>query len=231
MLLAVLFLCWHIFCSKHFSYLGKVLVTLILSCFSWYLTACTFQLPLSTGYAWVQVLLLCELPALLFLAYFGVLAVPLPGVLYAAPTAKRASVRVMGIPGAPEASGHRCHVTLLGEREEMSHECHCCSHSLWSLALVHLSKSEVMGISASARGIHVLDAALTARRDCVEAPPQGEGKRAGSQIFNDPRDSSHGPAVIPGAPGEMGCLDCWSLCSWALPQFLVPLFTGTATDL
>ena len=45
-----------------------------------------------------------------------------------------------------------------------------------------------------------------------------------------PRVFSHGPEVILGASRSMGCLDSWGLCSWALPQFLGPLITGTAAD-
>ena len=55
---------------------------------------------------------------------------------------------------APEASGHRRYLPLLGEEQELRCECHCCICSLWFLAHTGvLFETSAQGILALASGI------------------------------------------------------------------------------
>ena len=104
-----------------------------------------------------------------------------PGVLYVVPTDSRAGVGsattagwVMGSAVAPEASGHKCYLPLLGGG--LSYECCCCSCSLWSLALVCILKPQVRAPLPLPRVSTFLMQPLLLERLGSESPLSGKGK-------------------------------------------------------
>ena len=70
-----LILYWYIFRSKHLSYLGMALVTLILSYFCLYLKACTFHPPLPLPEALSVPSLCCLTPRCWCLVAYEVTAI------------------------------------------------------------------------------------------------------------------------------------------------------------
>lgn len=121
---------------------------------------------LSSCCPWAWVPLPCAPAALLFLDCLGMLTIALPGVLgswvslllqgsgvlYAAPTTGRVTVRcattggwAMGSAMLREASGHTCHLPLLGSGHGLSHECCCSSCSLWLLVCIIVFETSLQG--------------------------------------------------------------------------------------
>ena len=130
-----------------------------------------------------------------------------PRFLYAAPTTGRTGVGGAATRGwvtssavPPEASGHKCHLPLLGEGQGLSHRCCCCACSLWSSLPVHFLKPQVTGTTATARSSCVLDAVFTAGRTSVRVATARGGRGDCSPGFTASWRSS---------PPTFKCLDAW----------------------
>ena len=112
----------------------------------------------------------------------------------------------------------------------LSYECHCCSCSLWSLALVCFLKSQVKRTHHHCQGMHTLGAALAARRAGVRVTNVEGGGGSWVPGISCLLDS---PVMDPqGLLAPPGAWAAWirGLHSWVLLQFLGPLFAGSVVD-
>ena len=88
---------------------------------------------------------------------------------------------------------------------------------------------QVVGITAAAEGIGLLDAVLTTGRASVEGTAtMGGGGDWITPLLPFLESPVMGPTVFPGTPGSTGCLGSWDLHSQALPQFLGLQVSGVA---